>query len=286
MVNPALPRTGGGFGERLVTHAEEMGWAAQFMETATTGNVDAIRARLAREEFQLVVAAGGDGTVAEVMAAAYRQAPPVGIVPMGTANIVARELGLPTGRRVALRFALERYPRHRAVDLARVNDRYSVLAAGMGFDVMIMRHTPPRLKSWLGRFAYFLTGAYWLPGAPAFHCTIRADGVISSLEAVIVLVANAGMLGASPFRFGPGIAIDDGWLDLCVYRPRTLAGRGGVLWAIATSRQARRGDILLQKVRSVEITSPDVSWHQIDGEVHRGNALRVEILPKGINIVA
>jgi len=256
------------------------------METRAAPNVDAIGSVLTRDEFQMVIAAGGDGTVAEVMAAARGRSLPVGIVPRGTANIVARELALPELWRKAARFALERFPQCRRVDLARVNDRYSVLASGMGFDVTVMRQTPRLLKYWLGRMAYLLAGAWWLPRAPLFDCTIRADGVEWSVEAVEVLVANAGMLGAAPFRFGPGIALDDGWLDLCVYSPRTLLDRLTVLGSIVTGRQNHCPDISFRKVRSVEIVAPDLLWYEVDGETHRGNVLRVEILPGGISIVA
>src|SRR5437773_2114441 len=132
------------------------------------------------------------------MAAAHEQGIPMGIVPLGTANIVARELGLPAGWRRATQRALEHFPATRAVDLARVNDGYMALAAGIGFDAMVMRHTPPVLKYWLGRAAYFLAGAWWLPRAPLFECTIRADGEETQITAVVVLVVNAGMLGAAP----------------------------------------------------------------------------------------
>src|SRR5206468_8338088 len=104
------------------------------LETAAGLNVETIGAALARRDFQLVLAAGGDGTVAEVMAAAHQRRLPIGIVPRGTANIVARELKLPASWRPALRRALEHYPGTRAVDLVRVNDGYSALAAGIGFD--------------------------------------------------------------------------------------------------------------------------------------------------------
>ncbi len=254
------------------------------LETAAGLNVEAIGAALARRDFQLVLAAGGDGTVAEVMAAAHQRGLPMGIVPLGTANIVARELGLPAGWRRATRRVLERFPATRAVDLARVNDGYMALAAGIGFDATVMRHTPPVLKYWFGRAAYFLAGAWWLPRAPLFECTIRADGEEIRLTAVVVLVVNAGMLGAAPFRFGPNIAIDDGWLDVCVYRPRTARDRAGVLWSVF--RQRADGDsILLRKARSVEITAPDVQWHEVDGEVRRGNVLRAQIVPGGVNVV-
>src|SRR5207244_53856 len=83
-------------------------------------------------------------------------------------------------------------------------------------------------KYWFGRAAYLLAGAWWLPRAPLFECTIRADGEETRLTAVVVLVVNAGMLGAAPFRFAPNIAIDDGWLDICVYRPRTGRERASV----------------------------------------------------------
>jgi YegS/Rv2252/BmrU family lipid kinase len=284
VVNPALQRTGSDFGRRLLELAGELGWEAMVLETAAGLNVEAIGAALARRDFHLVLAAGGDGTVAEVMAAAHERGIPMGIVPLGTANIVARELGLPAGWRKATRRALEHYPATRAVDLARVNDGYMALAAGIGFDAMVMRHTPPILKYWLGRAAYFLAGAWWLPRAPLFECTIRADGEEMRITAVVVLVVNAGMLGAAPFRFGPNIAIDDGWLDVCIYRPRTALDRAGILWQIF--RRRAEGDSMLQrKARSVEIKAPDVQWHEVDGEVYRGNVLRAEIVAGGVSVV-
>jgi len=223
--------------------------------------------------------------VAEVMAAAHQQNMPMGIVPRGTANIVARELGLPAGWRKATRRALQRFPSTRAVDLVRVNDGYSALASGIGFDATVMRYTPQALKYWLGRAAYLVAGAWWLPQAPLFECTIRADGEAIEMTAVVVLVVNAGMLGAAPFRFAPNIAIDDGWLDIVVYRPRTAAERAGVLWRIF--RQRADGSSMLQrKARSVEIKAPDVQWYEVDGEVHRGNVLRAEIVPGGVRVVA
>jgi len=285
VVNPALPRTGTEFGRQLLELAGELGWEAVILETSQGLNVEAIGAALARDDFQLVLAAGGDGTVAEVMAAAHQRGLPMGIVPRGTANIVARELGLPAGWRRATRRALERFPAARAVDLVRVNDGYSALAAGIGFDATVMRHTPRALKYWFGRAAYLLAGAWWLPRAPLFECTIRADGEETLLTAVVVLVVNAGMLGAAPFRFGPNIAIDDGWLDICVYRPRTLGDRIGVLWRLF--RQRSEGTSMFQrKARFVEIKAPDVQWHEVDGEVHQGNVLRAEIVPGGVSVVS
>jgi diacylglycerol kinase (ATP) len=285
VVNPALPRTGTDFGKRLLEVAGELGWEAMVLETRAGLNVEAIGAALARRDFHLVLAAGGDGTVAEVMAAAHQRGLPMGIVPLGTANIVARELKLPAGWRAATRRALERFPNTRAVDLARVNDGYSALAAGIGFDATVMRYTPALLKYWLGRAAYFLAGAWWLPRAPMFECTIRVDGEELQMTAVVVLIVNAGMLGAAPFRFGPGIAIDDGWLDVCVYRPRNGRERAGVLWSLV--RQRPDGISMLQrKARSVEVKAPDVQWHEVDGDVYRGNVLRAEIIPGGVQVVS
>jgi diacylglycerol kinase (ATP) len=284
VVNPALQRTGSDFGRRLLELAGELGWEAMVLETKAGLNVEAIGAALARRDFQLVLAAGGDGTVAEVMAAAHQRSLPMGIVPLGTANIVARELGLPAGWRRATRRVLEHFPATRAVDLARVNDGYMALAAGIGFDATVMRHTPATLKYWFGRAAYFVAGAWWLPRAPHFECTIRADGEEMKLTAVVVLIVNAGMLGAAPFRFGPNIAIDDGWLDICVYRPRTALDRARVLWRIL--RQRADGDSMLQRrARSVEIIAPDVQWNEVDGEVYRGNVLRAEIIAGGVKVV-
>ena len=254
------------------------------LETSEGLNVEAIGAALARQEFQLVLAAGGDGTVAEVMAAAHQRNLPMAIVPRGTANIVARELKLPAAWRPALRRALERYPSTRAVDLLRVNDGYSALAAGIGYDAMVMQSTPRVLKFWLGRAAYILAGAWWLPRAPLFDCTIRTDGAEIQLTAVVALIVNAGMLGAAPFRFGPNISIDDGWMDVCVYGPRNARERAEVLWSLLR-QHPDSARILQRKARSVEIKAPDVQWHEVDGEVYRGNVLRAEMIPGGVRVV-
>lgn len=284
MVNPALTRTGPSFGGQLRQVAKAHGWEAAVLETQEGSNVEAIGAALARDDFAMVIAAGGDGTVAEVMAAAHGRPVVVGIVPRGTANIVARELGLPASWRKGLRRIFRRYPHVRPVDLAHVNDGYCVLAAGMGFDAQVMRRTPRGLKFWLGRVAYLFVGAWLMPGAQPFHCTIRADGEEFTVEATQVLVANAGMLGGGPFRFAPGIAIDDGWLDLCVYRSTSLTGRARALWNIVTGRSDPAG-VLQRKVHSVEIKAADQFWHEVDGEVRRGNVVRAEIVPGGINVV-
>src|SRR5438552_807323 len=111
------------------------------------------------------------------------------------------------------------------------------------------------------------------------------DGEAIEMTAVVVLVVNAGMLGAAPFRFAPNIAIDDGWLDIVIYRPRTMAQRAGVLWRIFRQR-ADGSNMVQRKARSVEIKAPDVQWYEVDGEVHRGNVLRAEIVPGGVRVVA
>src|SRR5438552_18010531 len=104
------------------------------------------------------------------------------------------------------------------------------------------------------------------------------------MTAVVVLVVNAGMLGAAPFRFGPNIAIDDGWLDVCIYRPRTALDRASLLWSIV--RRRADGERMVQrKARSVEIKAPDVHWHEVDGEAFRGNVLRAEIVAGGGSVV-
>jgi len=103
---------------------------------------------------------------------------------------------------------------------------------------------------------------------------------------MLALAVNAQhTFRAAPFRFGPNIAIDDGWLDVCIYRPRTALDRAGLLWSIF--RQRADGErMVVRKARSVEIKAPDVQWHEVDGEVYRGNVLRAEIVAGGGEAVA
>ncbi len=266
--------------------AESMGWEVDFLRTSVHSDVPRILAQLTVRPAALVIAAGGDGTAAEVIAAAVEAQLPAGILPLGTANSVAAELGLPTSWPAACSFTLRTFPRTRSIDVARVNGRTSVLACGVGFDAEVMRAATAASKRRLGRLAYLFAGVRRALRPRLIPFELTLDNVVFRVDAAMVLVANVGTLGVPAFRFGPDIAIDDGFLDVCIYSPTNRRRRAGVALAIALGRHRQHGDIAYAKARVIRVRALADEWHQIDGDAFPGGSLDIEIAPRAARVVA
>ncbi|MBW3705630.1 diacylglycerol kinase, partial [Streptomyces griseus] len=179
---------------------------------------------------ELIVVCGGDGTVRAVADALAGTGVPLVLVPSGTGNLLARNLGLPLGPADALAAGLTGEPR--ALDLGRIEgDGFPAVhftaMAGAGLDAAMLEETSDRAKSALGWPAYVLAGAKGLR-APRMRLTVTLDGGPELRRtARMVLIANIGTVqaGAAPV---PDARPDDGLLDLAVFDPR---GAGGWLRA-------------------------------------------------------
>jgi len=177
-------------------------------------------ARAIREGCTRIVAVGGDGTVsmvAQCLARRRGEDPPVslGIIPAGTTNLLARELGIPLALNEAMAVVAEG---ERAIELdaVLVCKRYVFTQVGMGPDALMIRDTPREKQQKLGRVAYMLT---FLRRAFRFRSrwfTLQVDGKVVHERAWQLVVANVGSVGAPPFTWGPRIDPTDGTVDLCV----------------------------------------------------------------------
>lgn len=286
VLNPTGFRDLPAWERRVTAIAATAGWHVDFLRTTAHSDVARIRERLAVRPATLLLAAGGDGTAAEVISAAVQTRLPVGILPLGTVNAVAAELGLPAAWPAACTYALRSFPRTRAIDVARVNGRTSVLACGIGFDAEVMRAATGSQKQRLGRLAYLAAGIGIALRPRLIPFELSLDNVPLRVDAAMVLVANVGTLGIPAFRFGPEIAIDDGLLDVCIYSPRTRLRRAGVALAIALGRHRLHGDIAYAKARTIRIRAPADEWHEVDGDAFPGGALDVDVVPAAVRVVA
>ena len=170
----------------------------------------------------LVVAAGGDGTVSAVADALAGTETPLGIVPLGTANVLAGELGIPLDLEAACALLAGEHALAR-IDAMELAGKHYVTQVGVGLDAAMIRDTPGEHKRRFGRVAYLWTAA--TPAGRASSSrrfTLTVDGVTTRPRAMQVLVANSGTLGSRPFRWGQDIRPDDGRLDVCVIAARTL----------------------------------------------------------------
>jgi diacylglycerol kinase (ATP) len=263
----------------------ELGWAPPLWLPTTIEDPGGGQTRVALEaSADVVLACGGDGTVRHVAHVLAGSGVPLGLLPTGTANLLARNLAIVLNDPVkATRIALS--GRNRAIDIGRVlidnrdEEHVFLVMAGMGFDAAIMAGAPHRLKVRLGPLAYFVAGARALM-APRAPITLAVDGRPELPRQVrTVVVGNCGKLLAG-LRLMPAAKVDDGLLDVVAIGPRSIPG-----WLAVTARvlaRRRRGHRIVQhwQGRIIILSAEAPQQAQLDGDpVGEVRAMRMRVDP-------
>ncbi|TCC52795.1 phosphatase PAP2 family protein [Kribbella capetownensis] len=253
-----------------------------WLETRVDDAGNAMAKRAIENESDLVLVAGGDGTVRVVCAALAYTGIPVGVIPAGTGNLLARNLHIPLDLDDALERILE--GRERRIDLVKVHgdeldtDRFAVMA-GLGLDAAIISGAPPHLKAQIGWTAYLVSAAKNIN-----HPSVRVELTLDDEEPIdrrvrTVVIGNVGMLQAN-IPLLPDARPDDGLLDVVVIAPRRVTQWPIVLWRLMT--RTNRTDMYLERFtgRKVEITAAVDVERQLDGDpIGPGRSLTAEIEP-------
>ena len=211
---------------------EAHGIECSVVETQAPRHATTLASELTRgERFDAVLAVGGDGTAMEVITglAERDDRPPVGIIPAGTANVLARTLGIPMRASRAVRALLDSDVAR--LDLGRTGDgvRFAI-GLGVGLDAAMIAGASSSMKRRIGYAAYALSAVRAGLGMRRFRARLTVDGQAHELETASVLIANFGAVLGGLVRFGDGILHDDGLLNACVYSPRTRLDASRVLW--------------------------------------------------------
>lgn len=263
-----------------------------FFETAEDDPGTAMTRRALEQDVDLIVAAGGDGTVRAVAEALIGSGTPLGLIPLGTGNLLARNLGADLGdphRNVDIAL----FGAERAIDMATfrvelhdgtVRDHAFCVMGGAGFDAQIMTDTRDELKKLVGWAAYGEAGVRHLIAPPRWARFRIDDGEWQSRRVRSVMAANCGILTAGLILV-PQAKINDGLLDLVVMSPRST-----LEWALMAAkvvfRQRRDLPVIeffaAKKVR-VEFHEPIES--QMDGDgTGLINGFESEILPGALSV--
>ena len=242
--------------------------------------------RAARAGVRAVVAAGGDGTVAQALRGTAGTGVPVAILPFGTGNQLAANFDIPTSLEGSVRVAVE--GKVEEIDLGRVNGEYFALIAGAGLDAEVMADATTELKSRLGFAAYLVAGLKHVVPRPADY-RIVADGEEVEVRAAMVLLANVGQVAAGTLpvelQVGPRVSFQDGLVDICVYAPKNLPEMAQVMWKVVRQQFAGDDRMLFLQARKVRVESDPTVPVQLDGEPAGETPLEVEMEPLAGRIV-
>jgi diacylglycerol kinase (ATP) len=235
--------------------------------------------------FDIVVTAGGDGTVSGVIGGLAGTKHPLGILPVGTVNTLARDLDIPLQLDQALNLLTGEH-KIRNVDLMQVGDRFFVLNVSVGISSLTMVNTEQAAKRRFGQAAYLRQGLKWLTGFQPRRFRITVDGQSSQWRASEVVVANSGLLGMAPFRWGPHIHLDDGQLDVCVVYARTVPAYFRLIWEAMTGQQRQDPKVhYMRAEHSVAINTDYPLPVQGDGEYLGETPVRVQFIPNALRVV-
>jgi YegS/Rv2252/BmrU family lipid kinase len=236
--------------DALVRMTSEAGQAREFAEQAV------------EQGFDTVVAAGGDGTVNEVVNGIAGSDVALGLLPMGTMNVFAAELGIPANNLPKCWKIIEA-GHTRLVDLPRANDHSFVQLAGVGFDAQIVQETDWEFRKNFGPLSYLVAATQIASRKPP-SLTVEANG--KQRKGSFVLVGNGRFYGG-PFETFKNAKVDDGKLDILIFKNLGYLDIVRYLSGIAFGTHLGMHDVEYFQTRKAVVRSAENVPVEVDGEV-------------------
>lgn len=274
--------------ERPVLHALNRGFGrnVDWPLLVTRGAGDAARQAqaLVAQGARKVAVCGGDGTLKEVAAVLAGTRTALAILPAGTGNALATELGIPLDLTQAAVLASQPAPHIRAIDLGRIGDHVFVLRASLGLETLVLTHTPRDLKNDLGGLAYPLTALNQLSQIPVARYRLTIDGTVVEASGVQCTIANSAQMGVSGLRLAQGVSVDDGLLDIIVVTTADWAA----LADIAASNflgQDLGQDIRHWQGREITVEAEPAQDIALGGDVISRTPGTITVWPGALNVI-
>jgi diacylglycerol kinase (ATP) len=250
----------------ILDKLEKAGYEAScHLTCADEGDATRAARTAVRREFDLVIAAGGDGTIYEVIngMAEHPHRPKLGIIPTGTTNDFARALGVPRTIEKATEVLCKGH--EIPVDIGRVNDKYFVNIAGAGKLTELTYDVPSKLKTMLGQLAYYLKGMELLPSIRPTSVSIEYDGKLFEGEVMMFLVANTNSVGGFE-KLAPKSCYNDGMFDLVILKKTNLAEFIRIATLAIRGEHINDPNIIYTKANRIKVNTDEKMQLNLDGE--------------------
>jgi diacylglycerol kinase (ATP) len=248
--------------------------------TSRPGETAELARQLAQEGHSTIVAAGGDGTINEVVNGIAGLDVSLGILPIGTMNILACELGLPTTQ-LEQCWEIIQGGFIRSIDLALANDQYFVQLAGIGLDALAVRETDLNMRRTIGPISYIFAAAQII-GRPAPRLEICFNER-ETMGGCFVLVGNGRFYGG-PLSFFPNAKNDDGLLDVLVFKHQGYLDIIRYLQGVLIGNHADFADIEYRQIHSLSVISDRRVPVEIDGEVSFHTPVHFRVGPSKLRV--
>lgn len=248
---------------RWRSRVESLAHGCTVHATTRRGQAEMMARRAVGEGFKKIVAAGGDGTINEVVNGLAGSAATLGLLPIGTVNVFAMELGLPS-HNLEMCWDIIQSDNTRLIDLPSASGKYFVQLAGVGLDAQVVKETSAFLKRNFGPFSYLISAAQIATRRPP-RLFIESENSATK-EGSLVLVGNGRRYGG-PFPFFKHAVIDDGLLDVVAFKQLGYLEIIKYLQEVFFSSDIRLPKVEYFQTRRLRVSSDQDVPVELDGEL-------------------
>lgn len=286
--------------QNAVTVFRNAGVSAELLVTNAAGGATEQALRAVREGYDTILACGGDGTVHEILQSLVGSDVALGVIPLGTANALAVDLGLTAPPVQAARALLTALPArvpvghiHFRDETGQMRSRYFLVAAGAGEDALLMSRLDKGLKRRFGYIVYLVEAMrIWATDTfPLFEAAFTLNGSNTERVAEVsqLLVVRVRSFGGVLRELAPGATLHNGSLRLLAFRTRSRLRYLRFLLAAVAGRQTFSGPIELVDTNHVECRSrngtSETIFVEADGEVLGTLPVRIEVVPQALTLL-
>jgi YegS/Rv2252/BmrU family lipid kinase len=279
ILNPAAR---GARTQRLRSQVEKLCRGAILCATTAVGQAEALARNAVEEGYERIVAAGGDGTINEIVnGIAGHNHVALGLLPLGTMNVFATELGLPLNDLESCWKIIRRNRIHR-VDLPRANGKHFVQLAGVGLDAQAVKETSNAFKRSFGPLSYLISAVQIASRTPPVLRIESEDAVTT--EGSFVLVGNGRLYGGR-FPFFKEAVMDDGLLDVIVFKRLSYVDIIRYLQDVVFTPQISSPEVEYFQTTHLRVTSEESVPVEIDGELIGNCPVEFRIRAGGLRVL-
>lgn len=233
------------------------------------------------EGFDCIVAAGGDGTIHEVVNGIAGSDAALGLMPMGTMNVFANELGLPAND-LGRCWDIIQAGQTRWIDLPSANEKHFVQLAGIGLDAQVVKETSRAFKKSFGPLSYLISAAQIASRRPPRLLVESEDAVAE--EGSFVLIGN-GRLYGGPFPFFKHAVIDDGLFDVLVFKQLGYIELIKYLQNVIFTSDITTREVEYFQTKRLRVSSLEEVPVELDGELVGNCPVEFQMQPRGLRVL-
>lgn len=279
--------------ERACNVLRENGWEVHLERSVDSDHITQLARKAADDKLDAFFMAGGDGSLNRAIAGLVGSETALGVLPAGTSNVFAQELGLPVlswTRWMALEESARQLVKSKVcpVDVGLCNDYPFLLWVGLGLDAFIVRRIEPRQR-WEKHFSvvHYATSVVW--HASFWHglnLDVVVDGETVSGHFLLALVSNVNLYAGGLFQLSPAAKLDDGLMDLWLFEGETLGDTVQMALDLFTGRHVQSDSVQLFPFKELSLRSDSPLYMQMDGEpMIADSPAQISVLPKSLLVL-